>query len=92
MHFHGGFSTQVATVPPEYLGGKGSDLSVRMAGGLIWESVDKAGILLPWEVIRLADAGPGVKCGCNPPLALFFRCTPQVNRSQQTYRQEVTLT
>ena len=66
----------LSTVPPEFLGGKGSDLSIRMARGLIWESVDKAGILLPWEVIRLADGGPGVMCGCNPPLALFFPMHP----------------
>ena len=40
----------VSTMSPEFLGGKGSNLSVRMAGGLIWESVDKAGILFTWEV------------------------------------------
>ena len=50
IYSHGGFSMPVSTMPLEFLGGKSSHLSVRMAGGLIWESVDKAGVLLTWEV------------------------------------------
>ena len=50
IYSHGGFLMPVSTMSPEFLGGKGSNLSVRMAGGLIWESVDKAGILFTWEV------------------------------------------
>lgn len=46
IYVHDGFSVPVSTIPPEFLGGRGSNLSVREARGLIWKGAGIAGTLL----------------------------------------------